>query len=150
MSYLLSKQKILDACKTKQLLLIDSFQARYSEMKEDVYGKPSSPSQSENRSSGKMTLLTTLESELSFARLEMGYLQSIDPGIEHDIVSSGAVVVTNHRTFFIGVSSESVDIDGQDIFGISLQAPIYAAMEGKKAGDFFDFRDTSYIIEAVY
>lgn len=150
MSKILSKQKILDACILKQQDLIDSFQARYSEVKEDVYGKPSSPSQTEDRSSGKMTLLTTLESELSFARLEMGYLKSINPEIEHDTVSPGSVAVTNHRTFFIGVSSEAVDVDGQGIFGISRQAPIYAAMEGKKAGDSFDFRDTHYIIEAVY
>ncbi len=150
MTTLISKEKIIEACITKQQELIDSFQTRFLEMKEDVYGKSSSPSQSEHRSSGKMALLSTLETELSFAKLEMGYLSSLDATIQYDIVSPGSVVVTNHRTFFIGVSSESVDVEGQNIFGISRQAPIFSGMEGKKAGESFSFRETHYQIESVY
>jgi hypothetical protein len=150
MTTLISKEKIIEACITKQQELIDSFQTRFLEMKEDVYGKSSSPSQSEHRSSGKMALLSTLETELSFAKLEMGYLSSLDATIQYDTVSPGSVVVTNHRTFFIGVSSESVDVEGQNIFGISRQAPIFSGMEGKKAGESFSFRETHYQIESVY
>jgi len=150
MTTLISKEKIIDACVVKQQQLIDSFHTRFLEMKEDVYGKSSSPSQSEHRSSGKMALLTTLENELSFAKIEMGYLKSLDAKVQYNTVSAGSVVVTNHRTFFIGVSSESVDVEGQNVFGISRQAPIFSGMEGKKAGDSFSFRETDYYIESVY
>lgn len=143
-------RQILQACMEKQEKLIADFESRIAEMREDVFNHAQSSSQTENRSSSKMVLLTTLESELGFARVEMGYLKSIDPEKEHSIVEPGAVVLTNLRHFFIAVSSEIITIDEQAFFGISTQAPLYHFMQGKKTGDQFEFNGTVYQILDVY
>jgi transcription elongation GreA/GreB family factor len=48
------------------------------------------------------------------------------------------------------VSSEKIEIDGQEIFGISTNAPIFSAMMDLKKGDTFDFNNTSYKIQDIY
>jgi hypothetical protein len=39
--------------------------------------------------------------------------------------------------------------DGNDIVGISAQAPIYAELEGKRAGDAISFKGRKLLIEEV-
>ena len=146
----ISKEIILNACLEKQEELVNSFDSRVTEMREDAYTQEHSASQSEDRTAGKVEILSTLEKELAFVQMEMGYLKSINAGKVNEIVEPGAVVVTNQRTFFIAVSTEKVAIDGKEIFGISTKAPIYFAMEGLKKGDKFSFNGIDYEIEIVY
>ena len=128
----ISKDIILKTCIEKQEELVKNFDSRVTEMREDAYSQNQSASQSEDRTAGKVELLSTLEKELSFVQMEMGYLKSINADKINEKVEPGAVVVTNQRTFFIAVSTEKVSIDGQEVFGISTKAPIYSAMEGLK------------------
>ena len=144
------KEAILKACIEKQEELVKSFDSRVTEMREDAYSQNQSASQSEDRTAGKVELLSTLEKELSFVQMEMGYLKSINPEKVNEKVEPGAVVVTNQRAFFIAVSTEKVSIDGQQVFGISTKAPIYSVMEGLKKDDKFSFNGIDYKIENVY
>lgn len=146
----ISKNQILDACLEKQEELIAGFERRVNETRIDAYARQESASQSENRTPGKIELLSKFETELEFAKLEMVYLKTLDPSGENTIVEPGSVVVTNQRIFFIGVSSEKIDIDGNEVFGISTKAPIYGVMQGLKNGDTFEYNDTKYEIKKVY
>ena len=146
----ISKDIILKTCIEKQEELVKNFDSRVTEMREDAYSQDHSASQSEDRTAGKVEILSTLERELAFVQMEMGYLKSLNPGKVNEKVEPGAVVVTNQRTFFIAVSTEKVDIDGQEVFGISTKAPIYAVMEGLAKGDTFSFNGIDYKIENVY
>lgn len=146
----ISKNLILKACLQKQEELINNFETRVDEMRSDAYSKNQSTSQSEDRSAGKIEILSTLERELGFVQMEMNYLKSLNPAIVNEQVEPGAVVVTNHRVFFIAVSIEKFEIDGQVIFGISTKAPIYGAMLGLKKGDKFSFNGVDYAVENVY
>ena len=146
----ISKEEILNTCLVKQEELIENFDSRVTEMKADAYSHSESASQTENRTAGKIELLSTLENEKGFAQAELGYLKSLNIKKESTIVEPGAVVITNLRTFFIAVSSEKIEIDGQVIFGISTGAPIYSVMEGLSKGDKYEFNGTAYEIEDVY
>ncbi len=146
----ISKDIILKTCIEKQEDLIKNFDSRVTEMREDAYSQNQSASQSEDRTAGKVEILGTLERELAFVQMEMGYLKTLNPDKVNEKVEPGAVVVTNQRTFFIAVSTEKVDIDGQEVFGISTKAPIYAVMQGLETGDKFDFNGIDYVIENVY
>lgn len=146
----ISKDLILKTCIKKQEELVKNFNSRVTEMREDTYTQDHSASQTEDRTAGKVEILSTLERELAFVQMEMGYLKSLNPGKVNEKVEPGAVVVTNQRTFFIAVSTEKVEIDGQEVFGISTKAPIYAAMEGLKKSDTFSFNGVHYTIEDVY
>ncbi|MEO6231636.1 MAG: hypothetical protein ABJB11_11355 [Ferruginibacter sp.] len=146
----ITKNLILEACLEKQEELIAGFERRVNETRADAYERQESDSQSENRTPGKIELLSKFQSELEFAKLEMEYLKTLDAAIVTTVVQPGAVVVTNLRTFFIGVSSEKIDIDGDEVFGISTKAPIYAVMQGLEKGGSFEYNDTAYTLKNVY
>lgn len=146
----ISKDLILKACITKQEELVNNFESKVNELKAEASSQRQSASQSEDRTAGDVELLDTLQRELTFVQMEMGYLKSLDPEITNTKVEPGAVVVTNQRTFFIAVSSEKIEIDGQEIFGISTNAPIYSTMTGLTKADEFEFNGISYTIQTVY
>jgi transcription elongation GreA/GreB family factor len=146
----ISKAVIRDTCLQKQQELVNNYDSRVNEMTADANSQNQSASQSEDRNAGNVEILSTMESELEFVQREMAFLKSLNPDHVNTIVEPGAVVVTKERTFFIAVSSEKVEIDGQMIFGISTNAPIYLAMQRLKKGDTFEFNGTAYKIENVY
>lgn len=146
----IGKIQILQACIQKQEELVDSFQKRQEEMHNDTYNQDGSDSQTEDRKAGKVEVLNALGDELIFANQELLYLNSLNVDDESTVIEPGSVVVTKEITFFIGVSSEKVEVDGETFFGISTKAPIYQNMEGLKKGDKFQFNETKYVIEDVY
>ncbi len=146
----ITKADVLAACLQKQEELIENFENRVNESKNDVYTQNQSASQSEDRTAGKMELLNTYKNEMAFAKSEMSFLKSLDPTILHSKAEPGAMVITNHLNFFIGVSSEKIEVDGEEIFGISTNAPIYKMMEGMGKDDKFRFNEKEYTIEDLY
>ena len=146
----LDKTNILQACIQKQQELVDSFEERETEMRSDTYNQDGSDSQSEDRKAGKVEVLNALSNELVFAHEELLFLNSLNASKESTTIEPGAVVVTDQLTFFIGVSSEKVEVDGETFFGISTKAPIYANMVGLQKGDSFQYNETKYLIENIY
>lgn len=76
-------------------------------------------------------------------------LEKMIPTI-HDKVTIGSVIKTNQRNFFVGESIPEFKVDGTTYTGISPEAPIFKAFEGKTAGDTITFRDMEYKIEAIF
>jgi len=64
-------------------------------------------------------------------------------------VEEGAVVKLCGRLFVIAVSTGKFVCDGKDLMGISTQAPIYAELAGKRAGDTASFNGRELVIEDV-
>jgi hypothetical protein len=64
-------------------------------------------------------------------------------------VEEGAIVGFGGRHFVIAVSTGKFSCDGNEVMGISTQAPIYAEIEGKRAGDSFTFNGRELVIEDV-
>ncbi len=144
------KDVILQTCIDKQHELIANFEGRVAEMKADTMGQTDSASQTEDRTAGKIELLISIEKELAFATMEMGYLKLLNASFENSKVEPGAVVITDQLNFFISVSSEKMEIEGEVFYGISTKAPIYASMQDLKKSDKFEFNKTAYKIEDVY
>jgi len=61
-------------------------------------------------------------------------------------VEPGALVLTDSLNFYIGISASLFEYEGRKFIGLNTDAPIYAALEGKKAGDEADFNGTIYKI----
>ncbi len=76
-------------------------------------------------------------------------LNAIDFG-EKAEVQEGAIVRLNDRYFVVSVSTARFECDGESFMGISPQAPIYQAMQGKRAGEKFAYGDRQFDIQAVY
>jgi len=150
MSERIPKAAILAACIEEQERLIENYNRRLDEVRDDAYAHQDIPSQDEETSASKLDLVNTLEEQLGFVKLEMSILDSIDADDTLDVIGRGAVVVTDQRTFFIGVSSEEVAIDGHKVFGMSEKAPLYGLMKGLRKGGHFSFKNTTYSILDVY
>lgn len=71
---------------------------------------------------------------------------SFDPT---DVVKPGAVVSVNGRCMIVAVPKAPFTIDGRHFIGISPAAPIYKSLEGKRAGDTFEFNNKKFTIEVV-
>ena len=61
-------------------------------------------------------------------------------------VGFGSLVITDKQNFFIAASIGELKLEEERFFIISAQTPIYKAMEGKMAGEKFEFRERQYKI----
>jgi len=75
-------------------------------------------------------------------------LKRIDFGPK-SAVEEGAIVKIAGRQFVVAVATDSFTCDGNELMGISAQAPLYDAIEGKQAGETCRFNDRDIEIEAV-
>ena len=146
----ISKTLVKDACIQKQQELIDSFKTREAELYDATYNRNAIDSQTESRQAAKTEILEAMGNELEFVQKELTILNAIDFTEETNSIEAGAIVVTDKLTFFIAISCEKLEIEGQEFFGISINAPIYANMVGLQKGSSFEFNEKKYVIEDVY
>ena len=147
------KQRVLDAAREKQQSVIDAFRGRINDLKESAMEDRDGQYDSDELASSATTkdLLDKVAGELNYAVEEMNELNRMKVGNEpHKSVAIGSVVETDRATFFPSVSVERFAVDGRDILGLSVKAPLFLAMRGKKSGEQFTYRDTVYTIKDVY
>lgn len=65
-------------------------------------------------------------------------------------VQQGALVITDKQKLFISISLGEIKLDGGAYFAISTQSPLYLQMEGKRAGESFEFRGIRHHIHEVF
>jgi transcription elongation GreA/GreB family factor len=75
-------------------------------------------------------------------------LERIDFGPK-SVVEEGAIVKVAGRQFVVAVATDRFTCDGNELMGISTAAPLYAAIEGKRAGETCDFNGRRIEVEAV-
>ncbi len=144
------KESILRASEIKQQLEIEDFEKEISALKKEIYSHAETLSQGDNSAAERTEVLQRYENEVGFLKEELELLDRIDPDSELEEIGVGSVVVTDQRVFFISVSIEQVEVNGQKVFGLSTKAPIFQALRGKKAGDSIDFNGIHYEIQDVY
>ena len=77
-------------------------------------------------------------------------LANLDLSHRSETVRPGSVVETKNNYYFVSVPLGEIDMDsGRQVYAISTDAPIYKALEGKKAGDKFTFNDSEVEIVKV-
>lgn len=75
-------------------------------------------------------------------------LQRIDFGPK-DKVEEGAIVKMMDRYFVIAVATDRFVCDGNDLMGVSAQAPLFQAIEGKSAGEACTFNGRQIVVDRV-
>jgi hypothetical protein len=145
------KQAIFEACIKRQEELIANFSGEFDEMNEDLRDRDTIASQADhNEAAEQADMRLAMNRELEFLHFEMKMLNDLDLEKEYTVAEPGAVVVTDHRVFFISVSIEEVLVDNDKVFGLSTEAPIYARMRGKTKGDSFEMNTMVYNILDIY
>ncbi len=150
MQNLLNKKAVHQACISRQVELIENFSNKVEELKKELFAHDFIPSQDDHKPSERIEILESMEKELNFLHFEMNLLNQLNMDEKYESVQPGALVVTDKRVFYVSVSIEEIEVEGQRIFGISTQAPLYKEMAGKHSGESFAFNDTSYTIKEVY
>jgi hypothetical protein len=147
------RKKLINACIAKQQFLIDDFKERLRELRSDEalnnqpYDTKDIAAQAE-----RTTEINNLNMQIDFANIELDILQTLgrSPEADRDYITPGAIVITNHYTFFISASLEKITVDGHVYIGISTHSPIYKAMEGKIKGDTFTYNNVHYKIKDIF
>lgn len=80
----------------------------------------------------------------------MDTLRQIDADRLLSKVQLGSVVITDKQKFFISIGLGEVKVDKDVFFAISVQSPLYQQMEGKQAGDTYEFRNIQSKIVSVF
>lgn len=75
-------------------------------------------------------------------------LHQIDFGPK-DRVEEGAIIKLMDRHFVIAVATDRFDCDGTELMGVSTQAPLFQAIEGKSAGDSCTFNGRHFVVDIV-
>lgn len=137
----------------KQAVIISDFRVRINDMMEGGAEISQDMLDVEQKSLDEASKeeVSHLADQLNFALAELDRLERMQVGDRlNDHVSMGAVVKTDKMTFYPSVSLERFEVNGEELFGISDQAPLYQAMKGKKAGDTFGYGENSYKILDVF
>lgn len=75
-------------------------------------------------------------------------LRKIDFGPK-DTVEEGAIVTLMDRTFVIAIATDRFVCDGTEMMGVSAEAPLFRAIEGKSAGDSCAFNGRPFVIDFI-
>jgi len=146
------KRKLLDACKEIQRKLI-------SNAKEAMEVAQESANQEEGATEEKFeSFRAQCQADRDmFARqysehiATLSILSSIPYEKIWKTVQPGSIVITDKQKLFISVSLGQVKTaDGDTYFAVSPSSPIFMALQGKKVGDKFSFRNQTHEIQEIF
>jgi len=67
----------------------------------------------------------------------------------HEVAGYGALVITNAQKIFISIGLGKFEFNGNEYFVISPVVPYFKAIEGKRAGEDFEFRGQKFRIKDI-
>ncbi|SDL94175.1 hypothetical protein SAMN05421823_10991 [Catalinimonas alkaloidigena] len=80
---------------------------------------------------------------------EIALLQEIDPDVWHDQIRYGSLVKLQQVLLLVAVPATRHRIQQFDVYGVSLESPIYRALEGLLPSDRCYFGGIDYFIEDI-
>jgi len=147
------KKQILEEGRKKHNSVIYDFNARMQELLKNVskINADKYDLQQQSLSAEASRKLLRLSEQFQFAEKELQIINNIriDKTLQQR-VGPGSVVVTDKKTFFVSASIEKFYVEGKEIFGLSLESPLYKQMQGKKKGDDFTCRGDHYHIKDTF
>lgn len=150
MDRLALKQKILDACFAHQNKVIQNLKVVMEEVADSAeeHGLPKDLYDSyRNQMMSKREMFAQ---QLLKVNEQVGILRRVDMSRSYDTVRFGAVVITETQRLFIATGIGKIMVDGEEYFVISAMVPFYKAIDLKKAGDAFEFRERKEKIREVF
>lgn len=144
------KQKILDACFEQQTKVMQNLKVVMEEVSDSAeeYGLPKDLYDSyRNQMMSKRDMFAQ---QLLKINEQVDVLRRIDMSRIYSQVRFGAVVITETQRLFVAAGIGKIMVDGDEYFVISAMVPFYGAIDGKKAGDMFEFRGKKEKIVEVF
>jgi transcription elongation GreA/GreB family factor len=146
------KEQVLDACLQQQQDSIKRLKELVKELQESA-NEEKGASSGEDGVSMREQLQYDVDMysrQLDQASASYATLKLIDPNQVNSTVKHGALVMTDKTNVLVGASIGKIVVEGKTFFTISIESPLYQAMEGKKKGETFAFRDqTQTVLEVM-
>jgi len=148
------KNRILRAAKRKQEQIISDFRQRIKDAMstEGNVNEEEYDNHQQSFKAGILAEVNLLNNELEFVNRELDEIRKIEnfKDTVHEQVEFGSVVRTDKSTFFVSASIEQFDVDGEQVFGLSIDSPLYGSMKGKRVGESFSYRMYTYVITEIF
>lgn len=90
-----------------------------------------------------------ISNQLSILLKHRQSLLQIDESITSTKIEQGSLVETSIGTFYFSTSMGRITVDGEDVFCLSLNAPMGQQLLGKKMGDKIHFNSKSILVEEL-
>lgn len=148
------RKKIIDMSIARQQLVIHDFKIRIKQLTETegLGNEEAYDNTEQGNNSLKAIEINTLNKALESVIQELELLENlkIAPETNHDTISLGAIVVTNHLNLFVSIGMEEFLLEGQKFLGISTASPMFKEMKGKHKGESFQCKGINYTIIDIF
>ena len=144
------KQKVLNACFDQQDKVMKNLKVVMEEVADSAeeYGLPKDLYDSyRNQMMSKREMFAQ---QLLKIQEQVDILRRIDMTRTYPSARFGAIVITETQHIFIASGIGKINVDGDEYFVISAMVPFYNAIDGKKAGDTYEFRGKKEKIIEVF
>jgi hypothetical protein len=144
------KQKILDACFEQQSKVTQNLKIVMEEVADSAeeYGLPKDLYDSyRNQMMSKRDMFAQ---QILKINEQVDILRRIDMTKIYNQIRFGAVVITESQRLFVAAGIGKIMAEGEEYFVISAMVPFYNAIDGKKAGDTYEFRGKKEKILEVF
>ena len=144
------KQKILDACFEQQTKVMENLKLVMEEVADSAeeYGLPKDLYDSyRNQMMSKRDMFAQ---QLLKINEQVDILRRVDMTRTFHQIRFGAVVITESQKLFVAAGIGKIVVEGEEYFVISAMVPFYNAIDGKKAGDTYEFRGKAEKILEVF
>ena len=144
------KQKVLDACFDQQNKVMQNLKVVMEEVADSAeeYGLPKDLYDSyRNQMMSKRDMFAQ---QLQKIQEQVDILRRIDMTRHYKEARFGAMVITESQKIFIAAGIGKIMVDGEEYFVISALVPFYGAIDGKKAGETYEFRGKKEKILEVF
>jgi hypothetical protein len=144
------KQKILDACFEQQAKVMGNLKVVMEEVADSAeeYGLPKDLYDSyRNQMMSKRDMFAQ---QLLKINEQVDILRRVDMSRTYHQARFGAVVITESQRLFVAAGIGKIMVEGEEYFVISAMVPFYSAIDGKKAGDTYEFRGKKEKILEVF
>lgn len=145
------KRQLLEACLAAQQKIASTAESAMKEAQESANGEKGTMGDKFESFREQLQIDRDMYAKQYEEALQvMAILNKIDASKTNDLVSLGAVVISDFQKLFVSASIGQVKTDEDTYVAISLASPIYKIMAGKKKGETFQFRDKTYKISMVF
>jgi hypothetical protein len=145
------KEKIVQTC-------VEIVQQKIDVLKKNLHDLSDSAGNETKRTAGDKheTALAMLQIEqennsrqLQEALQQKAVLEKLDPHLKTETVVRGSLVHSNKGIFYISLGLGKLKVEDETVFAVSPDAPLGKLLLMKKAGDSFQFNNSSYEILSV-
>ena len=93
-------------------------------------------------------MVDLLKEQIAKTEKDLERIKQIDFSAKEE-ATVGALVTTDMFNFFLGVATVPFLYNNKQIVGVSVSAPIFVNIKGKKSGDSFTFSGNKYNIHTI-